>query len=231
MRRRRLYISVGLIAGFFLLVLIGLAVAIKSDPGFYAQSNMPSGQTRAQLAVQAKEHNSELLNILSRESWKVAFTADELNAFFQEDYFLAGGDENLLDGFHDPRVKIEDGKMRVGLRYGKGLFSTVLSMEVRAWKVQGQVNTLAVEITKLQAGRLPLSPAAVLDDISEVVRRQNIDITWYRHDGHPVAIMRFQADQTRPTFQFDKVELKDGNLTISGHSMDFSPPPTTEKSR
>ena len=51
------------------------------------------------------------------------FTADELNAYFQEDYFRQGGDDNLPDGFHNPRVTIENGKMRVGVRYGKGLLA------------------------------------------------------------------------------------------------------------
>ena len=37
--------------------------------------------------------------------------------------------------------------------------------------------------------------------------------------------MRFQADLTRPTFQFDRIELKDGKATISGRSTDLGGPP------
>jgi hypothetical protein len=225
MRRKRLYISIGLVAGFVLLVLVGLVAMVKSDPAFYAQSDMPADSHRRELSDGAKHQYSEILSILSKDSWDVGFTADQLNAYFQEDYFQQGGDDNLPDGFHNPRVKIQDGKMRVGVRYGSGLFSTVMSLEVKAWKVQGQINTLAVEIISLQAGSLPLSTSVILDDISEAVRRWNIEITWFRHDGHPVAILRFQADQSRPTFQFDSVDMNNGKLTVWGRSTDLAAPP------
>ena len=100
-----------------------------------------------------------------------------------------------------------------------------MSLEVKAWKVPGQINTLAVEIVSLQAGSLPLSTGVILEDISEAVRRWNVEVTWFRHDSHPVAILRFQADQSRPTFQFDGVVLNDGKLTISGRSTDLAAPP------
>ena len=231
MGRRRLYISIGLVAGFVVLVLVGLVAMIKSEPTFYTQAELPEGSQRTQLSNAAKERYSEILSILSKDSWEVEFTADQINAFFQEDYYLLGGDENLPDGFHQPRVKIEDGKMRVGVRYGKGGWSTIMSMEMKVWKVKGETNTLAVEIISLQAGSLPLSTRTILEDISEAVRRENIDIKWFRQDGHPVAIMRFQADQTRPTFQFDDIELKTGKLTISGRSTELTAPPPRTASR
>jgi hypothetical protein len=115
--------------------------------------------------------------------------------------------------------------MRLGVRYGSGLLSSVLSLEIKLWKVADQVNTLALEIVSIQSGSLPLSTGTLLDWISEKARRENIDITWYRQEGHPVAIMRFQADLTRPTFQFDRIELKDGKLVVSGRSTDLLGPP------
>lgn len=231
MRRRRLYISIGLVAGFVLLVLVGLIAMIKSDPGFYARADMPPDSRRRELSAAASQHFSEILGILSRDSWEVGLTDEQINAYFQEAYLLQGSDDNLPEGFHDPRVKIDNGRMRFGWRYGKGLFSTVMSLEIKAWKVPGQVNTLAVEIVSLQAGSLPLSTGVILDDISEAVRRWNIEITWFRHDSHPVAILRFQADQSRPTFQFDGVEFKDGKLSITGRSNDVTPVPRETTSR
>jgi hypothetical protein len=133
---------------------------------------------------------------------------------------LHGGDENLPEEFSAPRVKIENGKMRVGVRYGKGATSTVLSLELKLWLVPRQVNVLAMEIISLQAGNMPLSTGTLIDYISEAARREGIDISWYRHDGHPVAVMRFQSDLARPTFQFDRVELTEGRLTIAGRSTD-----------
>jgi len=226
MRRRRLLISVGLILGFLALVLVGLAAMVKREPSFYTQAEMPAGPDRAALSQQAMAQYSGILSLLDDPSWEVSFSAEQINAFFQEHYYQVGGDENLPDGFHAPRVKVEDGKMRVGVRYGSGASSTVLSLEIKIWKVADELNTLAMEIVSLQAGSLPLSTGTLLDYISEAARREHIDISWYRQDGHPVAIMRFQADLSRPTFQFDRVELKDGKLTVRGRSTDpFAPPP------
>jgi hypothetical protein len=164
--------------------------------------------------------------VIDDPSWEVTFSADQINAFFQSDaYFNAGGDDNLVDGFHAPRVKIENGRMWIGARYESGATSTVLSIEVRLWKVAEELNTLALEIVSFHAGGLPLPTGMLLDRLSEAARREKIDISWYRQDGHPVAIMRFQSDLSRPTFQFNRVELTDGKLTFSGSSTDLTAPP------
>jgi hypothetical protein len=225
MRRRRLIISVGLVVAFVALILVGLGLMVKRVPGFYAQAEMPADSDRVRLSQAAYARWLHVVSALqTREpTWEETFTADELNAYFQQDYYLHGGDDNLPDGFSAPRVKIEDGKMRIGVRYGTGPTRTVLSLEVKLWLVENEINVLAMEIVSLQAGSLPLSTGTLLDYISEAARRENIDITWYRHEGHPVAVMRFQADLTRPTFQFDRIELKDGKLMIAGRSTDPVP--------
>jgi hypothetical protein len=225
MRRRRLLISLGLVLGFLVLVLVGLAAMVKREPSFYRHAELPAGEPRANLSREAVSQYTQILSALDEADWRVAFSSEQVNAFFQEDYHKLGGDENLPDDCHAPRVKVEDGKMRVGIRYGSGLFSTVLSLEIKLWKVVGEVNTLAMEIVSLQAGSLPLSTGRLLDRLSEAARRENIEISWYRHDGHHVAIMRFQADLTRPTFQFDRIELKDGKLVVIGRSTDLLGPP------
>jgi len=229
--RRRLLTSVGLVLGFIALVLTGLVVAVKREPSFYTQADIAEGPLRESLSREATGQFARGRFALERDepSWELELTAQQLNAYFQQDYFAHGGDENLPDGLSAPRIKFEDGRMRFGIRYGRGLFSTVLSVEVKAWLVPGQTNVMALEFVSLKAGSLPLSPASLIDRFSEVVRRENIDITWYRNDGHPVAVMRFQADLTRPTLQFDRLELKDNSLTIAGRSVDLlvtpAPPP------
>jgi len=226
MRRRRLLISVGLVVGFVALVLVGLAAAAKREPAFYLQAEMAAGPGRDRLSHEAVANFTRINSVIDDPSWEVTFSADQINAFFQsDDYFHAGGDDNLVDGFHAPRVKIENGRMWIGARYESGASSTIVSIEVRLWKVPEELNTLALEIVSFHAGSLPLPTGMLLDRLSEAARREKIDITWYRQDGHPVAVMRFQADLSRPTFQFDRVELTDGKLTFSGRSTDLTAPP------
>lgn len=231
MRRRRVLISVALVLGFLALLLVGLAAAAKREPGFYRQAEIEPGPVRTALSQQALAQYSGILGVLDDPSWEVSFSAEQINGFFQEHYYEVGGDDNLPDGFHAPRVKIEDGRLRLGVRYGSGPMSTILSVEARAWKVSSELNTLALEIISLRAGSLPLSTGNLLDWISQAARREKIDISWYRENGHPVAVLRFQADLSRPTFQFDRIDLKEGKLTIRGHSTDLvgTPPPRVVK--
>jgi hypothetical protein len=225
MRRRRLLISIGLVVGFVATVLIALVVLVKSQPSFYTQAEMAPGPERTDMSNEAVAQYSRILGVLDDPNWEIKFTGQQLNAFFQEHYYQFGGDDNLPDDCHSPRVKIEDGKMRIGFRWGSGTLSTIMSLEIKLWKVPQDVNTLAMEIVSIQAGGLPLSTSSWLDRISEKARRENIEISWYRKDGHPVAVMRFQADLTRPTFQFDRIELQGGELKMSGRSTDLLGPP------
>src|SRR5262245_37876373 len=223
MHRRRLLFSVGLVLGFAALVVAGLVAAVKRVPSFYTQAEMPEGFLREENSRQATAQFSQIRFSLQRDepSWDLSLTGQQLNAYFQQDYYQHGGDDNLPDGFSAPRVKFEDGRMRLGVRCGRGWLSTILSIEIKAWLIPGQTNMMAMEIVSLKAGALPLSPATLLDDISAAVRRENIDITWYRNEGHPVAVMRFQADLTRPTMQFDRLDLKDDSMKIAGRSVEF----------
>ena len=225
MRRRRLLISVGLVLGFLALVLAGLVGAVKREPSFYTQADLPAGPERTTLSQQAVAKYSSILGMLDESSWHVDFSTEQVNAFFQEDYYKFGGDDNWPEGVSAPRVKIEDGKMRFGFRYGAGISSTVVSLEIRLWKVADELNTVAMEIVSFRAGSLPLSTGNLLDLISQLARREKIDISWYREDGHPVAVMRFQSDLSRPTFQIDQIELKDGKAIISGRSTDLTGTP------
>ena len=120
MRRKRLLFSVGLLLSFVLLILVGLAAMVKHVPSYYEQANMREGPDRKQRSSEAFANYFTAGNALtnSEPSWEVTFTTDQVNAYFQEDYFRHGGDANLSDGISAPRVKFEDGKMRLGVRYG-----------------------------------------------------------------------------------------------------------------
>ncbi|WP_020469182.1 hypothetical protein [Zavarzinella formosa] len=219
-KRRKLLISGAMLVSFLLAVLAFMAVLVKTPPKFYAESQLPAGEDREALSKDLLAVFSQIRFALVNDEphWQASFSSDQINAFFQEDFVRAGADDNLPEGFHEPRLQIQDGRLRLGVRYGSGFWSTILSLELKMWLVSGDINMLAVEIVGLNAGRLPLSTSTLLDYITAMSRQQNIDVTWYRSEGHPVAIMRFQADQTRPTFQFERVELKDQELVLVGRS-------------
>src|SRR5262249_50046015 len=137
MRRKRLLISVGLLFGFVVLVLVGLAAMVKHVPSYYEQATMRDGSERQQFSNEPTANYFIAGNALlhGEPTWDVTWTTDQVNAYFQQDYFSHGGDANLSEGFSAPRVKFEEGKMRVGVRYGQGLWSTILTLEIKLWLV------------------------------------------------------------------------------------------------
>src|SRR5207244_1326754 len=93
-------------------------------------------------------------------------------------------------------------------------------IDLRVWLAAKEVNVVALELQALQAGSLPVSAQSLLERIYETARQQNIDVSYYRHNGNPVALLRFQADQRTPTVQLQRLELQQGLLRISGRSID-----------
>ena len=96
-----------------------------------------------------------------------------------------------------------------------------MSAELRVWLVKDEVNTVAVELVGMRAGVLPveLQWFRSLDEIAEAVRDRNMDVSWYRHDGHLVGVFRLYADQPRPQTQLGTVTVADGRVTVAGRSM------------
>jgi hypothetical protein len=43
-------------------------------------------------------------------------------------------------------------------------------------------------------------------------------VNWYRHDGNPVALVRFQPDRPNPSVVLQRLELQDGRIVVEGKS-------------
>jgi hypothetical protein len=220
MKRQMLLPALGLV-----LLLTGLGaggvVLVRHEPSTYLAAEPPEGPARQKLSVDSlnKLHNFyQRVQDDSPEPWSQDFTEEGLNSFFAEDFVKIGGESYLPSGFHAPRVLIEPDKIRLGCRYGEGPWSTVISLDLRVWLPKDQPNVVAVELQGLHAGSLPISSQSLLERIYEAARQHNIDVTWYRHDGNPVALLRFQAEQRRPTVQLHSLELQKGKLRITGRS-------------
>jgi hypothetical protein len=220
MRRRMIWISLGIVLLFVSAIGAALGVLVKHEPSFFRSATMPEGDERRMLSGEFISRYAEMkASVLSRyPDWWVVFTTGHINAFLQEDFKRNGGDNNLPDGFHDMRVQIEEGKLRLGFRYGEGFWSTILSIDVKMWLVADEVNMIGLEIVNLRAGGLPVSRQIILDYITETARRSNIDVRWYHRKNNPVAILKLQADQVRPTIQLQRFELKAGKIVVVGRS-------------
>ena len=170
----------------------------------------------------------ELQNLINgvnigEENWKVSFTNEQINSYLEEGFVQAGLSEHLLPaGISQPRFNIEPDKIRIAFRDGTGFWSTIISLDLRVWVCRVAFPMrLALSWLASRRGRLPISAQSLLEDISQKGRDNGIDVSWYRWNGHPVAILRFQkSSRNGPTLHLEQVHLAQGVLTIIGRPLD-----------
>jgi hypothetical protein len=126
----------------------------------------------------------------------------------------------LPEGISQPRIVIEADKVRVAFRYGSGLWSTVVSIDLRLWLVKGEPNVVALKLVGFHAGALPISAQSLLERISETCLANGIGVDWYRDEGYPVALLRFQTEQPHPTLELELIKLEAGAIHIQGRTKD-----------
>lgn len=224
MRRKSFWLSI-----FLVIVIVGgvgtaLALLTQHEPAFYRRAAIPAGQQRKDVSATFEGRSGALVMSIKngggdKGDWGGQFSEAEINSYLAE-HFLSHGlaDKMLPDGITDPRVAIDQDCIRLGFRYGLGPWSTIVSVSFRVWLAKGEPNVIVLELQGLQAGALPISAQSLLENISEALQRQHIQVSWYRHEGNPTAALKFQSDQPRPSAQLLQLDLKPGMLTINGRS-------------
>jgi hypothetical protein len=226
MRHKSFWLAVGIV--IFLATGAGsaLAMLVRHEPSFYHRCAISPGPERVKSSGEfVNEFTNRLLGgVLDKRQWDARFSEQQINSYFQEDFVDKHNEENPLPaGMSEPRVALDTDRIRVGFRYGTGIWSTVITIDVRAWLVAKEANMIALEFRSLHAGAIPISAQWLLERVSDSARQRDIEVTWYRNQGHPVLVLRFQAQRTSPTFQLLKLKLQDGMLLIAGRSLDSSP--------
>lgn len=220
MRRKSVLLTLGLIVSAAGGTAAVLGSLLKQEPEFYAEvpeaARVDSTERMSVLVTRVQDLKND---IRSKPDWGASFRADDLNCFFREAMTDRTGLAALLPpGCSAPRVSIDGDRIRLGVRYGCGFWSTVVWVEMRAWLVKNDVNVIALELCGFHAGGLPISCQSLLDAITEAAHDSNVDVTWYRHDGNPVGLFRFYADQLRPTTQVQMFRVADGTISVAGRT-------------
>ena len=219
MSRRSLFVAVGipsLVLGLGGLLLLML----RYEPSLFRQAVVEEGK-RPALSKDFFRSFSNFWNELqsSDRDWSGRFTDEQINAFVQ----AGQADTFLPEGITEPRVRFDDDRMLLAFRYKSGLVNTVISVSLRVWLPGAESNLLAMRLERIDAGLVPFSAQWLLERVSEVARNNGIEVNWFRHEGYPVALIRFQADQARPTLQFKAVQFEQGSITIHGRSREGQP--------
>ncbi|HEX4590593.1 MAG TPA: hypothetical protein VH120_11720, partial [Gemmataceae bacterium] len=196
-----------------------LALLAKHVPAFYERTTLPPGDDRDAFARDFYVRSTELFNKVGGDRpWEQQFTQEQLNGYFQAQDAATELPAPLVeipDDVKDIHVAFENDVIRIGFRYGEGDWSCIVSVEFRVWLVAKKTNMIALELCDFRAGALPLGTRTLIDYITEAARRQNIDVTWFRRSGHPIALLQLQANQPRPTFQLRRLEVTPGKFVVA----------------
>jgi hypothetical protein len=221
MRRRTVFLIAGAVILLVAGAVTGLAVLVRQEPAFYREKAEAPGQARRQQSTAFVQQASTLISAIlgKSDTWRASFTEKQINSYFEEHFLEQGFADKLLpDAVSEPRLAFDEDTIRLAFRYGSPPWSTVISIDLRVWQPKNELNVVALELQGLHAGSLPISAQSLLEEISEVARKKNIEVTWYRHGGNPVALLRFVSDNPRPTVQLKYLRVADGALTIAGIS-------------
>jgi hypothetical protein len=225
-RRRSFLLALVLVTGAVTAVVAGLAALLRYEPPEYREAC----RDRATDAVKASEMLTAVTELQqelqsAREDWGATFAVDDLNAFLRDSFERGGTFDGTLAGrIASPRLWTDGDTLTVAARYQmapvpsmeRDWTTTVVSATVRVWVVSKKTNTVAVEVLSLKAGALPVGAQRYLDRLGEAARESNTEVTWYRHDGHPVGLFRFYANQQQPPVLIQSVAAGDGKITVGG---------------
>jgi hypothetical protein len=226
MRRKPILLTLGLL----LLLLggtgVGLVLLVQREPGFYRAKAIAPGEHREKQSIAFQGEFSKLKSFIDNNVplWQARFTEEQINSYFEEDFLRSGIARMLLpDDIAAPRVSLEQDTIRLAFRYGSQTWSAIVSIDFRIWLAPKEPNMVALELQGVHAGSLPISSQSLLEQVSEIGRRQNIEVTWYRHNGNPVALLHFVSSKPRPTVQLQQLQVRDGAITLRGGSTDTTP--------
>lgn len=225
MRRNQiLFILIALVAITIIGGVGAVGYLLKIEPDFYVNCTVPEGKDRKKMSAEFLGVFSQLAGYIadySREPWQVSFTQDQINSYFAEDFVRLGDAAHLQQqGISEPRVVFEKDRMRLAFRYGSSLWSTVFSFDVRTWLAPEEPNVVAVEFLGRNAGALPISAKSFLDQISDLAKRNKIELVWFRHNGNPVALLHLTTGRERPGAQLQQLRIENGKLSIGGLSIE-----------
>ena len=151
--------------------------------------------------------------------WEAVFTEEQVNGWFASD-MPDKFPKVLPPGTQEPRVAIDPEAIRVACRFDNGKFRTVISFALGV-DLTTETNTLAIRISKLRAGALPVPLKQILDKITAAARRGNVPLRWTQVDGDPVALVTVpitHEDYAHREIYVDSIALEEGALHLAGHT-------------
>lgn len=207
-------------AGIAALSIWWAAQAASRVPRFYqeAAKRMPTDVHAASAELQ--QQVTELQErVKQRGDWEATFTEPQINAWLSTELqreFPAV----LPAGVVDPRVVLEADVIRVAARYVSSRFDWVISFNLHV-RLTDQPNVLAIEVSELKAGELPLPISNFRKHITNAAAKGDLEVRWSEEQGNPIALVTVPSDHeryvSRPVL-IEQISMRPGELYLSGHT-------------
>ncbi|MFQ5734752.1 MAG: hypothetical protein ACE5KM_22690, partial [Planctomycetaceae bacterium] len=189
--------------------------ALQQVPDFYADlmAAEVAPDVRRDEAKEFSRQASELVSgVTAGDGWDAAFTQRQVNSWFIEE--LGGKFADLLpDEARDPRVKIEDDAVLIGFQYTHTRWNGVVSFRVRPWVPRP--NQLALEISDIKAGSLPIPLDGVLKQVGEQFETRGWRVDWRQHEGNDVLVVDFETGRKKRSV-LESVQVSEGVIRVTG---------------
>jgi len=192
--------------------------ALRHEPKFYRQALTQSPADQRVAGVELEREVLDLHNQVRHEGrWQARFTEQQLNGWLAVD--LPNKFPKLLPKqASDPRMALRDGEALFACRHQSKEIDGVVSIAMRV-SLTEQTNELAIRVSRVRMGALPVPLSKFLDQISSAARREGLRLRWAEQSGDPVALIRLAP--RHPEFpdrqiEVDQVQIEGGALTLSG---------------
>ncbi len=212
----------GACVGGLALVAVVLLMAARHVPGFYEEALSAEPAALREANDELLQRATALTNDIRRHGrWNALFTADQINGWLSVD--LVQNHPELLDeGFSEPRIRIESGRVTLACRYHRGPLETVVSARFEIYLAEP--NVMALRIDAARAGALPVSIKTIVDGVSQAAERMNLRVEWRQAGGDPVALITLPATHdARSVYRLDALQLRQGELYVTGRTEPWSP--------
>jgi hypothetical protein len=210
---------------FLLLALAGGALfviysASRHQPKFYQRALLVEPEVQREEGDALEKNVLQLHNTARNEGrWEAVFTESQINGWLAAD--LPEKFPHILPaGTDEPRVAIGEEEIKIACRYQRGKVNTIISFDLIV-NLTSETNTLAVRVSKVRAGALPVPLKRFLTPITRVCVRSGITLRWTQIDGDPVALVTIpheHEDYAHREIYLEAFEMRDGEIVLAGRT-------------
>ncbi|MEM6779043.1 MAG: hypothetical protein AAF670_15405 [Planctomycetota bacterium] len=191
-------------------------------PDFYSVALRQSDDDQRIARNEFHQDVQQLQNDASRLGhWKANFDESQINAWLS-DQLPEKYARWIARGARDPAIAIHDGQLKAAVRYTSSRIDTVISCDMDV-SMTKEPNLLAIQLSNLRAGLLPLPIEPFIRRISLEAAMGDLEIRWDLTPEGPVALVKIPHEDESYVFQpvvIESVQLTEGELSLAGRTGD-----------